>query len=177
MTDRGTLIGRFQPPHLGHVEIVKQILEEVNELIVIIGSAQLSHTLENPFTAGERVMMLNKALAEAGVDLTRVYFIPIPDVNNNALWVSHVLSYSPPFTTVYSGNALVKRLFKERGFEVKTPPLFKRKEYQGTEIRRRMVEDRDWRNLVPKSVLEVMDEIKATERLKDLSRKDYHLLK
>jgi nicotinamide-nucleotide adenylyltransferase len=175
VTERGILIGRFQPPHLGHVEIVKQILEEVDELIMGIGSAQLSHTLDNPFTAGERVLMLNKALAEAGIDLTRVYFIPIPDVNNHAVWVSHVLSFAPPFMTVYSGNALVKRLFKERGFEVKTPPLYKRKEYQGAEIRKRMLKGKNWQNLVPKSVLEVMKEIKATERMRDLSKTDYLL--
>ncbi len=175
MPGRGILIGRFQPPHLGHIEIIKQMLEEVDELIIGVGSAQLSHTLDNPFTAGERVLMLNKALAEAEIDSTRVHIIPIPDVNNHAVWVSHVLSFSPPFVTVYSGNVLVNRLFKERGFEVKIPPLFKRKEYQGAEIRKRMLADKDWRNLVPKSVLEVMDEIKATERLKDLSKTQYLL--
>ncbi len=175
MPGRGILIGRFQPPHLGHVEIIKQMLEEVDELIIGVGSAQLSHTLDNPFTAGERVLMLNKALAEAEIDSTRVHIIPIPDVNNHAVWVSHVLSFSPPFVTVYSGNAVVKRLFKERGFEVKTPPLFKRKEYQGSVIRERMLKDKNWRDLVPKSVLGVMDEIKATERLKDLSKTEYLL--
>lgn len=173
MKARGILIGRFQPPHLGHIEIIKQILEEVDELIVGIGSAQASHTLENPFTAGERILMLSKALAEAGVDLSRVHLIPIPDVNNHAVWVSHVTSLSPPFAVVYSGNPLVKRLFKEAGFKVKTPPLFKRKEYWGTEIRDRMIKGEEWKNLVPRAVAEVMKEIKAVERLKDLSRADY----
>ncbi len=175
MPGRGILIGRFQPPHLGHVEVIKQMLEEVDELIIAVGSAQLSHTLDNPFTAGERVLMLNKALAEAKIDATRVHIIPIPDLNNHAVWVSHVLSFSPPFVTVYTGNALVGRLFKEHGFQVKNPPMFKRKEYQGTEIRKRMLEGKDWQNLVPKSVLEVMDEIHATDRLRDLSKTKYLL--
>jgi nicotinamide-nucleotide adenylyltransferase len=157
------------------VELFKQILKEVDELIVGIGSAQESHTLENPFTAGERVLMITRALAEAGIDLSRVHIIPIPDVNNNAVWVSHVISLSPPFEVIYSGNPLVKRLFKEAGFEVKTPPLFKRKEYWGTEIRDRMIKSRNWEQLVPKSVLEVMKEINAVERLKDLSKTDYLL--
>ena len=60
---RGLLIGRMQPVHNGHIEIIKQILEEVDEIIIGIGSAQLSHELKNPFTAGERLMMLNQALA------------------------------------------------------------------------------------------------------------------
>jgi len=175
MVTRGILIGRFQPPHKGHVEVSKQILREVDELIVGIGSAQESHTLENPFTAGERTLMISRALSEAGIDLSRVHTIPIPDVNNHAIWVSHVVSLSPPFSVVYSGNPLVKRLFKEAGFDVRTPPMFKRKEYWGAEIRNRMIKGKNWEQLVPKSVLEVMREIKAAERLRDLSKTDYLL--
>ena len=177
MVKRGIQIGRFQPPHKGHVEMFKQIMGEVDELVIGIGSAQESHTFENPFTAGERALMLTRALDGAGVDLSKVHLIPIPDVNNNAVWVSHVISFSPPFSIVYSGNALVKRLFKEAGFEVRTPPLFRRKEYWGTEIRDRMLKGKRWEHLVPESVLEVMREIKAVERLRDLTKGDYLFLK
>jgi len=173
---RAMIIGRWQPPHKGHIEVAKQILREVDELIVGIGSAQESHTLDNPFTAGERVLMLTRALSEAGIDLSRVHLIPIPDVNNNAVWVSHVISLSPPFEIVYSGNPLVRRLFKEAGFKTKIQPMFKRKEYWGTEIRDRMIKGGRWEDLVPKAVVEVMREIKAVERLRDLSKTD-HLLR
>lgn len=175
MVTRGVLIGRFQPVHLGHVEVFKQILREVDELVVGIGSAQKSHTLENPFTAGERLLMIKKALVEAGINLSHTHIIPIPDINNNAIWVSHVISLSPPFEVVYSGNPLVRRLFKEAGFKTRKPPMFKRKEYWGTEIRDRMVKGERWEKLVPKAVVEVMHEIKAVERLKDLSKTDYLL--
>ncbi len=172
---RAMIIGRWQPPHKGHIEVAKQILREVDELIVGIGSAQESHTLENPFTAGERVLMLTRALAAAGIDLSKVHIIPIPDVKNHAIWVSHVVSLSPPFEIVYSGNPLVRRLFKEAGFKTKIQPMFKRKEYWGTEIRDRMIKGGQWEELVPKAVVEVMREIKAVERLKDLSKTDYLL--
>lgn len=167
------MIGRFQPPHKGHIEVMNEILEEVDELVIGLGSAQLSHELDDPFTAGERILMLNKALAESEVDLSRVYFIPIPDVNNNALWVSNVISFSPPFSKIYSGNPLIKRLFKEREFEVESPPMFNREEYQGTEIRERMLQDKEWKNLVPDGVGEIIEEIDGVKRLKDLSKTDY----
>jgi nicotinamide-nucleotide adenylyltransferase len=166
-------LGRFQPPHKGHIEVFKQIMKEVGELIIGIGSAQKSHTFENPFTAGERSLMLNKAMAEAGIDLSKVHVIPIPDVDNNAIWVSYVVSLSPPFSIIYTRNPLVKRLFTEAGFEVRSQPLIKRKEYWGTEIRDRMIKDKRWEELVPNSVAEIMREIKAVERLKDLSKKDH----
>ncbi|MBP1357507.1 MAG: adenylyltransferase/cytidyltransferase family protein, partial [Sulfolobus sp.] len=41
---RGLYPGRFQPFHLGHLSVIKWALERVNELIILIGSAQESHT-------------------------------------------------------------------------------------------------------------------------------------
>jgi nicotinamide-nucleotide adenylyltransferase len=168
---RGLLIGRFQPFHKGHVYVVKEVLKEVDEIIIGIGSAQLSHTLDNPFTAGERLMMIANSLAENGIE-KNYYIIPIQDVNNNSLWVSHVRSLTPPFTKVYSGNTLVKRLFSEVGVEVKTPPLFNRKVYSGTEIRRRMLEGEPWEELVPKAVVRVVREVRGVERIRDLAKSD-----
>lgn len=168
---RGLLIGRFQPFHKGHLYVVKEIIKVVDEIIIGIGSAQLSHTLENPFTAGERLMMIAKSLFENGIK-KNYYIIPIPDVNNNSLWVSHVKSLTPPFHKVYSGNTLVKRLFKEVGVTVETPPMFNRKEYSGTEIRKRMINGGPWEHLVPKGVVEVIREINGVERLRELAKSD-----
>ena len=47
-------MGRFQPFHLGHLELVKQILDQCDEVIIAITSAQFNY-LERPFTAGERI--------------------------------------------------------------------------------------------------------------------------
>ena len=168
---RGLLIGRFQPFHKGHIYVVKKILKEVDELIICIGSSQLSHTLNNPFTAGERLMMIANSLAGNKI-VKKCYIIPIQDVNNNSLWVSHVQSLTPPFDMVYSGNVLVKRLFREVGLEVTTPPLFNRKEYSGTEIRRRMILGEQWESLILKTVKEVIKEVKGIERIRELTKSD-----
>ncbi len=168
---RGLLIGRFQPFHLGHVYVIKEIAKEVDEIIIGIGSAQKSHSLENPFTAGERLMMISRSLYENGID-KNYYIIPINDIDNNSLWVSHVKSLTPPFNKVYSGNPLVKRLFKEAGKAVATPPLFNRREYSGTEIRRRMLRGEPWEELVPRAVVKVIEEVKGVERLRDLAKRD-----
>ena len=54
---RGLLVGRLQPIHDGHMDVISRILAEVDEVIIGIGSAQLSHTLKDPFTAGERMWL------------------------------------------------------------------------------------------------------------------------
>ena len=46
MAETGLYVGRFQPFHLGHLEAIKHILKKVDTVIIAIGSAQYSHTLE-----------------------------------------------------------------------------------------------------------------------------------
>ena len=169
---RGILIGRMQPVHNGHVEVIKRILEEVDEIVIGIGSAQLSHEVKDPFTAGERVLMMTQALAEINVDPSRYYIIPMQDINFNAIWVSHVKMLTPPFSILYSGNPLVKQLFSEEGYEVRQPPLYDRLNLSGTEVRRRILKDENWQELVPNATVELLREIDGVNRLKNLSIKE-----
>ena len=60
----GLYVGRFQPFHLGHLEAVRYILTQVDDLVIVVGSAQHSHTMEDPFTGGERITMIRLALRE-----------------------------------------------------------------------------------------------------------------
>lgn len=170
--NRGLLIGRMQPVHNGHIQVIKKILEEVDEIIIGIGSAQLSHTTTDPFTAGERVMMLTKALSENDIDSVSYYIIPIQDIQMNAVWVSHINMLTPPFAKIFSGNPLVQRLFEEETYEVAKPPLFKREELSGTEVRRRMIADENWKSLVPKSTAEIIEEIDGIRRIQHLNQKE-----
>ncbi|PSQ35582.1 nicotinamide-nucleotide adenylyltransferase [Halobacteriales archaeon SW_12_69_24] len=166
---RGFYIGRFQPFHEGHDAMVERIAEEVDELVVGIGSADQSHTVRNPFTAGERIMMITKAL----VDLDLVtYAVPIEDLNRNSVWVSHVQSMSPRFDVAFSNNPLVVRLFREAGIEVRQSPMYQREAFEGTEVRERMATDGDWEKLVPDTVVEVVEEIGGVDRLRQISESD-----
>ena len=79
---------------------------------------------------------------------------------------------TPPFSKVYSGNALVKRLFKEDGYEIYQPELFDREVLSGTEVRNRILNDGDWKSLVPKATIDVIEEIDGVNRIKELSIKE-----
>ena len=166
---RGFYIGRFQPYHEGHHAMVDRIRDEIDELVVGIGSADQSHTVRNPFTAGERIMMITKALAE--FEMT-TYAVPIEDLNRNSVWVSHVQSMSPNFDVAYSNNPLVVRLFEEAGIEVRQSPMFQREEFEGTEVRTRMAAGDDWESLVPQTVAEVIEEIEGLNRIQRITETD-----
>lgn len=161
------VIGRFQPFHKGHLEVIRTIARECDSVTICIGSAQYSHTFDNPFTAGERHLMISRALKEE--DLENYFLVPIVDVNRYAIWVAHVVSLVPPFKAIYSNNPLTRRLFEEAGYEVRASPIFNREIYSGTEIRRRMVSKGKWQGLVPPAVVRVIKEIDGVGRLKDLT--------
>jgi nicotinamide-nucleotide adenylyltransferase len=166
---RGFYIGRFQPYHDGHHQIVEEIAGEVDELVVGIGSAGDSHSRHDPFTAGERIMMITKSIH----DLNLVtYAVPIEDLERNAVWVSHVQSMSPRFDVAYSNNPLVIRLFEEAGIECRSQPMFDRDVLEGTEIRERMISGGDWEALVPDPVVEVIEEIDGVARIRQVSDSD-----
>ena len=166
---RGFYIGRFQPYHDGHHAMVERIAGEVDELVLGIGSADDSHTTHDPFTAGERIMMITRAVAE--FDLP-IYVVPLEDINRNAVWVSHVESMCPDFDVAYSNNPLVVRLFEESGIEVRQSPMFDRDRLEGSEIRERMVHDESWRDRVPDPVVETIEEINGVQRLQHVSDTD-----
>jgi nicotinamide-nucleotide adenylyltransferase len=173
MCSRGLYVGRFQPFHIGHLEAIKVALKEVEELVIVIGSAQYSHNNHNPFTAGERIVMIRRALEEANINHSRIWIVPVPDVHLHMLWVSALEGYTPHFETVFSNEPLTRRLFTEKKYKVKKIQFFERKQYNSTLIRQKMLTDESWKKFVPKSVVDYIEKIDGINRLRDLARTDY----
>ncbi len=162
---RGLVIGRFQPLHKGHLGAIREALGACDDLVVVIGSAELSHTAENPFTAGERYQMLLSSLS--GDERARVHIIPVRAVNRYAAWVSHVESYVPPFDVVFSNSDLTRSLFSEAGYEARRTKAYSPKQYSGTEVRRRIASGGKWRHLVPPPVAMLVEALDGRRRLLD----------
>ena len=165
-------MGRFQPFHTGHLHAVRYALEKVEELCILVGSADKSHQLDNPFTAGERVYMIKAALEEAGIDCKRVLIIPLPDSSAHSLWVASVKAAVPKFDVIFSNDPLTRRLFQEEGFTVLDIPFYERSTFSATEVRRRMLKGEPWEELVPKVVAKIICELEGVDRLRQLSQRD-----
>ena len=166
---RGLVIGRFQPFHLGHRYLIEEIAEDVEEVVVGIGSAGRSHSPKNPFTSGERVNIVQNVLDELDA---KTYLIPIEDIEENAMWVRQIEIRCPTFDVAYTNNHLVERLFEEAGYEVRGTPLQNRDQYHGKEIRERMIAGDDWEHLVPDEVVVAVEEIGGVQRLQKIDKDD-----
>ena len=69
---RGLIIGRFQPFHNGHLKLIQQVLEECEELIIVIGSAQFNYLYKDPL-AGERIEMIHATISFQRIDHSKIF--------------------------------------------------------------------------------------------------------
>jgi len=162
--------GRFQPPHFGHIGTIRYALGLADEVVVVVGSAQESYTLSNPLTAGERILLLRKVLrATLGDDYSRVYIVPVPDIQMHKVWVQYLRMLLPPFEGVVSGNELVLMLFEDAGLAAIRPPMYKPNICNGTLIRDLAIKGGPWWECVPEVIREDLERMGFVERLRRLA--------
>ena len=167
---RGLMLGRFQPFHSGHLALARQILGECDELVIAIGSAQFNFIEKDPFTAGERIVMVRNSLGEGGLDLSRCYIVPIANEDNNARWLANLKSMVPEFHFLYTGNEYVKHLARSQDalVKIRKPRFEKKADYNGSNIRGLMRAGGKWKSLVPAAVSREIERIGGVERVRML---------
>jgi len=122
--NRALFLGRMQPftgvysQNNGHMGNIKRILEERDEAVIAIGSAQESHTARDPLTAGKRIDVIRHALLANGVPASRFNIIPINDIPSNAAYAAKIVSLCPSFNAVIAGNDWTKQHFAEGNYGV-----------------------------------------------------------
>lgn len=179
-------VGRFQPFHLGHLDIIKKILKENDRVIIAIGSAEKNYVPENPLTAGERYMLIDETLKAEKIDPARYSIVPVRNIDNYALWIDHMNLYVPPYDTIYTGSNIVKACFEASGNSGKasnksqknTRNLVKIKRVlpiSATKIRELMLKSANgaktkekWESLVPKKTAEILKKLNIPSRLKNI---------
>lgn len=85
MHNFAVFIGRFNPFHLGHLEILKKGLEIAEKVVVVLGSHNRATNIKNPWTSEERIGMIKACLSSD--DEKRVSFVLLKDyLYNDTLW-------------------------------------------------------------------------------------------
>lgn len=99
------LIGRFQPLHNAHLEIIKRCTALTDQLVVVVGSANQPRTYKNPFTYSERERMIKAATA--GLSL-RVYTEPnIDTIYNDQAWAVRVQGIHSKYRCLGTKDAII----------------------------------------------------------------------
>lgn len=167
MIQSALYIGRFQPFHLGHLEVVKRGIEENERLVIAIGSAEKNFLPQNPLSASERFVLIEETLKSEGIAPEKYCIIPIRNINNYALWVNHVNLLVPPYDKLYTGSKIVEICYKHNPITFdKIIQVERENGISATEIREKMHKDKNWEELVPKKVAELLKRWEIADRIK-----------
>ena len=177
----GMVHGRFQPFHRGHLEYALAALARCDHLLIGVTNPDPSLIVEeaadperhrpeaNAFTFFERQWMIRATLREAGVAAERVSVVPFP-IHHPERWEFYCPAGTVQFVRVFSAWGREKtRRFDETGWVVEVLDAGAAKEVSGSDVRRRMVADEPWEDLVPGAVAAVLRQIGAADRVKQLA--------
>ena len=153
--------GRFNPPHKGHMALIKKIVKEVNLLIVAIGEADTKNTKRNPFSGSERKKMMKTFLKEERIKHVKVVLIPTAKTFSKS--ITNLFKVCPKFDVLYADKETIIKKMKNR---VKIRRINRIGEVSATKIREAIAHDKDWEHLTGRSVAKIIRKINGIKRIK-----------
>lgn len=107
-------VARQQPLHIGHLDALHQVFANgIQKILIGIGSANKMRTDDNPFSAAERIAILEATLKAEGLyDKVGIYLLM--DTHNNTRRRQQITDELPPFGTVVTNNEYLQKLFSDK---------------------------------------------------------------
>lgn len=81
------VIGRFQPLHHGHVNLINAACSDTDKTIIIVGSSDKYGTKSNPFTFQQREALLRSLYIDPSIDV-----LPLPDHVDDEKWLESLVT-------------------------------------------------------------------------------------
>lgn len=159
----GIYWGRFNPPHKGHMQLIKKILKEVGRLIIAIGSAEFKDKKRNPFGGKERKAMMEGYLKEEKLSPKKVKVIAVRDGTSFSSAIKNLFANCSPFDVLYTDKATIISLI---GKKVKVKRFKRKGAISSTQIRGAIAEGRTWKHLTGRSVARLIKKYDGIERIK-----------
>lgn len=165
----GLVLGRFQGMHLGHKEIIDIARKLCKKTLILIGSAQESGTLRNPFQLETRKKMVEKIYQEKDVMIGALDDL----TNENDIsfeWGRYILENvekmygQKPDLMVYGKDESRRGWFSEEDSQLFSEILVARKKrnISATELREYLVQDckEEWKRYVPEEIWDRYDDLR-----------------
>lgn len=124
-------IGRFQPVHNAHVEIIRRAATLAKEVVIILGSADEPRTYKNPFTVEERKRMLRDSVVNTINEGVNCHIVPVRNARyNNQKWAARVQEAVAKFTSRDSKVGIIGHEKDETSFYLKLFPQWEQVEVE-----------------------------------------------
>ena len=176
--DTLVLIGRFQPLHSAHLEIIKRATALTDQLVIICGSAKQPRTYKNPFTFYERAGMIKSATR--GLNM-QVFVEPNTDtIYNDQAWAVRVQGIVSKYATLGGRVGIIGHKKDDSSFYL---DMFPQWGYENVELIeflsavdirdlyfKRDVNMKFIRGVVPETVFDFLDEFRHHEEYEQIIR-------
>lgn len=179
--DFGVVIGRFQPFHLAHQDLIKHSLSLAEKVIVILGSARSAPDVKNPFTPQMREEIIRACFPN---DADRLIFRSVRDYPyNDHIWtadIQNLVNQIVDEDEKENEKVAVVGFFKDRtSYYLNLFPQWNFEEFycsdkkflsiNATKIREQFFAGKDdWKKQVPETVAAFLEVFKTTEHFPHL---------
>ena len=174
--DYAIVIGRFQPLHLAHQDLIQYSLTLAEKVIIILGSARAAPDVKNPFTPAMREEVIRACFPK---DENNLIFRAVRDYPyNDHVWTAEVQNVVGEITEddgkddasvaivgfFKDKSSYYLNLFPQWNFEEFYCADRERLSLNASEIREKYFsENADWQSLVPPKVAGYLNAFRATD--------------
>lgn len=169
-------IGRFQPFHLAHMQTIKIALQQSQNVILALGSAQNERNIKNPFLANEREQMILSNFPED--EQKRIHFVHVIDVYNDVKWVQLVKSLVAEIVKPEDKVGLIGHFKDESSYYLQLFPEWKMVELESlkgsisaTPLREAYYQGEIRENEFPQGTIDFLQNFKRSEIYQQLQQK------
>jgi bifunctional NMN adenylyltransferase/nudix hydrolase len=185
--DFGIVIGRFQPFHLAHRDLIKHALQLAEKVIIVLGSARSASDVKNPFTPAMREEIIRACFPS---DEKRLIFRAVRDYPyNDHVWTTEVQNLVDETTENDDASVAIVGFFKDKSsYYLNLFPQWNFEEFycadkrllslNATLIREKFfTESEDWKEFLPSPVATALDIFKQTAVFPNLQKEFRYLQK
>jgi len=172
--DYGIVIGRFQPFHLAHRDLIQHSLSLAEKVIVILGSARSAPDVKNPFTPAMREEIIRACFPDENLVFRAVRDYPY----NDHVWTAEIQNVVGEIVEEdenENAHIAIVGFFKDRSsYYLNLFPQWRFEEFycadkqnlkiNGTQIREKyFADDESWKQLVPEKVEKYLNAFQQTD--------------
>ena len=169
----GLAIMRAQPPHIGHIKLIRRMLRECQNVVIILGSVQEQGTERNPYSYIQRKEMLQKIFA-AKPEAKRLKILGMFDINNPTQWGVFVMDFlkeacpNEPLPEVYyAGSEYDAQWFRDifANIQIENRVDYDFPYVSGSMVRDMIkIGDKRWHNFVPEEIHQMIEELIPSQK-------------
>jgi nicotinamide-nucleotide adenylyltransferase len=163
----GVYWGRFNPPHKGHLRVIRKLTKSWN-LVVAIGSSEHRDERRNPFSGAERKRMMESYLKELEIRGVRV--VSLKDGRSEAWAIDNLIKKCKPDVVFLSNEK--RELAKLARQKVRVVVFRRTGRISSTQVRDSIASGEGrWTQLTGRSVAKLIVEVGGIRRIRRAYRR------